>query len=592
MIPFFVTVCHGGKIVESADLWRFVLIVGRFCDVSNGAQNMSLKLISPQDLGYYVGKVGDLKMAAGVNDMFIQDAAKYYALIGVITHPLLGPDKKVKSPGKQPILSKWQKLEIPFTDGEIESKYSNDGNLGFICGQRSDLTVLDVDWYVKGIWDNILKGVDTSNWVKQNHTELKYHYLFRYFNDIKAKTYPGLGFDVLSDTTQVDNETGLQCTVGNNCVAASSTHPDGNKYQLTGNIDERSVIPEIVITRTNNVIKLCEEISNGILPKYRGSFQGLWDALFIDKKHEFYHKTSIFVGDKENRDRHLHMCAELKANGATDLHLALVCMMILGDRYDPTTTEKELKQIKPLPATIDSILKDPYLSRFFTENDGKTQTEKDGHLVPNKGKPKKINIPFDVVADRIRAEFPIFTMRDNKQLYIYKEGVYRNEGSEAILDTEIREIHNGIYRNSWDSTNPNIPIGHIPKATVKYVNEVLAHIRAYTHITRDSLEKVQLKYINFKNCLFNLDTWKIEDHSSGIKSICQIPVTFDKDANCPKINDFLKSVVAEPDINLLCEMAGYCLTTDCSQQKAFMLYGMGSNGKSVFLALLEALIDK
>ena len=183
-------------------------------------------------------------------------------------------------------------------------------------------------------------------------------------------------------------------------------------------------------------------------------------------------------------------------------------------------------------------------------------------------------------------------MRDNKQLYIYKDGVYRSEGAETILDTEIRDIHNEIYRDSWDSINPNIPIGHIPKAIVRYVNEVLAHIRAYTHITRDSLEKVQLKYINFKNCLFNLDTWKIEDHSSGIKSICQIPVTFDKDANCPKINDFLKSVVAEPDINLLCEMAGYCLTTDCSQQKAFMLYGMGSNGKSVFLALLEALIDK
>src|SRR5208283_6040548 len=35
---------------------------------------------------------------------------------------------------------------------------------------------------------------------------------------------------------------------------------------------------------------------------------------------------------------------------------------------------------------------------------------------------------------------------------------------------------------------------------------------------------------------------------------------------------------------------GYCLTTDCSQQKAFMLYGVGSNGKSVFLALLESLV--
>ncbi len=32
--------------------------------------------------------------------------------------------------------------------------------------------------------------------------------------------------------------------------------------------------------------------------------------------------------------------------------------------------------------------------------------------------------------------------------------------------------------------------------------------------------------------------------------------------------------------------------TDCSQQKAFMLHGVGSNGKSVFLALLEALVGR
>jgi putative DNA primase/helicase len=87
-------------------------------------------------------------------------------------------------------------------------------------------------------------------------------------------------------------------------------------------------------------------------------------------------------------------------------------------------------------------------------------------------------------------------------------------------------------------------------------------------------------------------SWVTEDHSPEIKSICQIPIAYDKDAKCPKINDFLRSVVAEPDINLLCETAGYCLTTDCSQQKTFMLYGIGSNGKSVFLALLESLVGE
>ncbi len=531
-------------------------------------------------------------MVIDVNDMSTRDAAKYYASIGVITYPLYGPDKKVKSPGKQPILNEWQKLENPFSDEEIESKYSNAGNLGFICGKRSDLTVLDIDWYVKGIWDYILKDVDTGNWVKQAHTDVKYHYLFRHFNDIKAKTYPGLGFDVLSDTIQKDTEPGLQYTGGNNCVAAPSVHPDGNKYQITGNIDERPVIPGIVKKRIINTIELYQEITNEILPKCRGSFQGLWDALFIDKKNELYHKTSIFMGDKENRDRHLHLCAELKTNGATDLHLALICMMIFGDRYDPITTEKELQQIKPLPATTESILNDPYLRRFFTESDRKGITERKGNTISNEGKPKKIDVPFDVVADKILHEFHIFTMQDSKQIYIYSDGVYKNDGSDAILDNRARVVHNEIYTEYWNQKNPMHKLTDIPPATTRYVAEVIAHIRAFTYIKRETIEKDQSKYINAKNKLVNLETWELESHSPEIKLISQIPVDHDEKAECQLINKFHKDVVSESDISLLHEIAGYCLTTDCSHQKAFMLYGIGSNGKSVYLALLESLIGK
>jgi len=524
--------------------------------------------------------------------MSIIDAAKYYASIGVITHPLHGPNTSVKSPGKQPILSKWQKLEIPFSDGEIGNKYSNDGNLGFICGKRSDLTILDIDWYVKGIWSYILKDVDTSNWVKQAHTGMKWHYLFRYFNDIKAKTYPGSGFDVLSNTLQMDNETGVQYTGGNNCVAAPSVHPDGNKYRITGNIDNRPVIPKIVKNRINNTIELYKELTDEPLPKCRGSFQGLWDALFIDKKHEFHHKTSIFMGDKENRDRHLHLCAELKANGVTDQHLALICMMIFGDRYDPTTIERELQQIKPLPATKESILKDPYLSRFFTETDGEQFKEKKKCAISNEGKPKKIGVPFDVVAERTLHEFHIFTMQDTKQIYIYSDGVYKNDGSDTILDNRARVVHNEMYTEYWNQKNPRHELTDIPPATTRYVAEGIAHIRAFTYIKRESIEKDQSKYINAKNKLINLEMWKIESHSPEIKLISQIPVDHDEKAECPRINKFHKDVVSESDIPLLHEIAGYCLTTDCSHQKAFMLYGIGSNGKSVFLALLESLVGK
>ena len=208
-----------------------------------------------------------------------------------------------------------------------------------------------------------------------------------------------------------------------------------------------------------------------------------------------------------------------------------------------------------------------------------------------KGKPEKILVHWDEVGDRILKENHIFSMRDNGQIYLYKDGVYRSEGTEAILGTQIRDAHQRMYKEKWKEVNPDFDLPeHIPKATVRYVNEVIAYIRAYTHITRETIDIFQEKYINFKNCFFNLDKWEFEKHTPGIKTICQIPVNYDKKAKCPHITNFLKDVAKPEDIAFLEEWAGYCLTTDVSYQKALMLYGIPGTGKSVFATMLETFI--
>lgn len=209
-----------------------------------------------------------------------------------------------------------------------------------------------------------------------------------------------------------------------------------------------------------------------------------------------------------------------------------------------------------------------------------------------KGRPEKIIVHFDEVAERVMKENHIFSMRDNGQLYLYQGGVYRSEGAEAILGTLIRDAYCQMYKEKWKSINNDFDLPeHIPKATVRYVNEVLAYIRAYTHIPRELIDTFQDKYINFKNCLFNLDKWEFEAHSPEIKTICQIPVNYDPKAECPQIEKFLREVTSsEEDIAFLEEWAGYCLTTDVSYQKALMLYGIPGTGKSVFATLLETFI--
>jgi putative DNA primase/helicase len=248
--------------------------------------------------------------------MNLEEAAKYYSDLGIIVHPLRGVEEKVKSPGKQPMRTGWQRLRDPLSDDDIRyhfaHMYPTEVNIGFLTGRRSNLTSVDVDWYVKGIWADILAGVDTSNWVKQHHAPpneepKKWHYIFQYFPEVKAKQYQVLGFDILSDAEKMDNKGSVftdgkpyKYIAGNNCVATPSLHLDGNKYQIIGNVAERPEIPKIVVKRINDVIKNYEEIKDKVLPKCRKPFRELWNAVFVEKSSPLYHEVSIFKG-QENR---------------------------------------------------------------------------------------------------------------------------------------------------------------------------------------------------------------------------------------------------------------------------------------------------
>jgi len=207
-------------------------------------------------------------------------------------------------------------------------------------------------------------------------------------------------------------------------------------------------------------------------------------------------------------------------------------------------------------------------------------------------KPEKIRVPFDVVADKILKQFHIFNMRDTGQIYIYKNGVYRSAGAEAILETHIRRVHYDVYTEYWGVINPTFELSHVPKATTAYVNEALAYIRSYTHIPREEIDGAADRYINLKNGLFNLSEWKFEEHDPKYLSISQNPINHDENAACPNISKFLEDVARPEDIDFLLEWVGYCLTFDVQQQKAVLLYGPPGTGKSVYLSLLEATVGR
>ena len=100
--------------------------------------------------------------------------------------------------------------------------------------------------------------------------------------------------------------------------------------------------------------------------------------------------------------------------------------------------------------------------------------------------------------------------------------------------------------------------------------------------------------LNFPNGMVNVETGELSEHKKEYYSLRQMAYLYDPKAEAPNWIMFLESITDGDEVkqNLIQEMFGYCLTRDVRYQKCFCLIGEGSNGKSVLLKLLEALVGR
>ncbi|MCC3145795.1 phage/plasmid primase, P4 family [Halanaerobium sp. Z-7514] len=99
------------------------------------------------------------------------------------------------------------------------------------------------------------------------------------------------------------------------------------------------------------------------------------------------------------------------------------------------------------------------------------------------------------------------------------------------------------------------------------------------------------RLINFKNLIFDAVNQKKLPHDSKHHLIYQLPVDYSDKAECPLWEKTLKEWINDEDtILFLQEFIGYMMTTYNCTHKFVIFYGGGSNGKSVFLNIVESLL--
>jgi hypothetical protein len=84
-------------------------------------------------------------------------------------------------------------------------------------------------------------------------------------------------------------------------------------------------------------------------------------------------------------------------------------------------------------------------------------------------------------------------------------------------------------------------------------------------------------FINLENGILDVWTGKLIPHSPKLLSTIRIPVAFDAQASCPRIEGFIGEVFRKDSTQLAREILGDLVTSDRSIQKATCLVGEGGS---------------
>ncbi|MCX6651769.1 MAG: phage/plasmid primase, P4 family [Methanomassiliicoccales archaeon] len=193
----------------------------------------------------------------------------------------------------------------------------------------------------------------------------------------------------------------------------------------------------------------------------------------------------------------------------------------------------------------------------------------DPRTVAREDRKAKLEVNPKGVANVILDRYRMVTLIDSGEMFCYEDGAYVR-GAEALV------------QNACEMMLGEGASNHI-------VKEVLGHVQRSTPFDR-ALALDGTKHLCLSNGILDVLSGEWRDHTPDDVFFMHMPVTYNPQATCPRIDGFISQVFAEPDRELAYEMIAYTLVPGYPIQKAFALVGSGNNGKSTFLGLVRAFL--
>lgn len=153
----------------------------------------------------------------------------------------------------------------------------------------------------------------------------------------------------------------------------------------------------------------------------------------------------------------------------------------------------------------------------------------------------------------------------------------------------------------WESVDKDI----VSRIITYLINELSTSIWKTSHESQ-ALRAIQMtcttvpkmdtfrSLMNLSNGMLDLDTFELVEHDKEYYSSVRIDIPYTPNATCNRFRLYMKQITCNDEKleMVLQEILGYSLTSETRAEKAFIFYGRGSNGKSVFAKIITMLVGR
>lgn len=186
----------------------------------------------------------------------------------------------------------------------------------------------------------------------------------------------------------------------------------------------------------------------------------------------------------------------------------------------------------------------------------------------------------------MREKYHYVTLLPQNEIYMYNSGCNVKVGDThpyMVLEGAFGEIRNADGNGILSEKLKDIIVRKLRHQT---------YTESYIQLSPTKIPYFDsdLNIINMCNGLFNWRTGEFKEHTFNYPSQIQIAVDYNKNAECPIIDEIIRDILKPSDVVRFYESFAYSFYRNYIMQNIFLLVGEASTGKSQLLDMLTNVI--